>query len=57
MAWLAEDLHHSGVAGNPTLADASMGQRLVDGYGQVLAVVIRDTKEFQIDRLESSGPG
>lgn len=52
VSWLAEDLNRSGAAGNATLATAAMGERLVDGYGQVLAEIIRDTKEFPIDRLE-----
>ena len=57
VAWLAEDLSRSGVAGNATLADAAMGERLVEGYGQVLADVIRDTKDFPIDRLDGTRPG
>lgn len=55
VSWLAEDLNRSGAAGNATLASAAMGERLVDGYGQVLAEIIRDTKEFPIDRLERKG--
>ena len=51
-SWLVEDLNDSGVIGNATLADAIMGQRLVDSYGKALAEVIRDTKEFPIARLE-----
>ena len=54
VSWLAEDLNRSGAAGNATLASAAMGERLVDGYGQVLAEIIRDTKEFPIDRLEGN---
>lgn len=52
VAWLAEDLNVSGAAGNATLASASMGETLVESYGQVLAEIIRDTKEFPIDRLQ-----
>ena len=55
VSWLAEDLNRAGAAGNATLASAAMGERLVNGYGQRLADVIRDTKEFPIDRMES-GP-
>ena len=52
VSWLAEDLNRAGAAGNATLASAAMGERLVNGYGQILADVIRDTKEFPIDRME-----
>ena len=51
LAWLAEDLHSSGVAGNSTLATASIGKHLVDGYGRVLSEIIQDTKDFPLDRL------
>ncbi len=52
VSWLAEDLNRDGAAGNATLASPEMGERLVNGYGQVLADVIRDTKEFPIERME-----
>ena len=51
LAWLAEDLHFSGVAGNSTLATASIGKHLVDGYGRMLSEIIQDTKYFPLDRL------
>lgn len=50
-AWLAGDLNRSGVVGNPRLADAAMGERLVTHYGGVLADVIGDARAFPIDRL------
>jgi len=50
-SWLADDLHPSGVTGDATLADAGMGRRLVDHYGTALADVIRDAREFPLDRL------
>ena len=53
LAWLAEDLHSSGVAGNSTLATASIGKRLVDGYGRMVSEIIRDTKDFPLDRLNN----
>ena len=56
VSWLAEDLSHAGAAGDATLASAAMGERLVNGYGQMLADVIRDTKEFPIGRMERNGP-
>ena len=53
-AWLAGDLHPSGVTGNAALADAALGRRLVDGYGEALADVIRDARQFPLDRLAST---
>jgi creatinine amidohydrolase len=55
VAWLIEDLNRAGAAGNATLANAAMGERLVNGYGRVLADVILDTKEFPIDQIKRSG--
>jgi creatinine amidohydrolase len=53
-AWLAEDLHPSGVTGDARLATASMGARLVGHYGRALADVILDAHEFPVDRLADS---
>ena len=50
-SWLAGDLHTAGTVGNATLADATMGARLVDHYAERLAGVIRDAKTFPIDTL------
>lgn len=50
-AWLAGDLTQTGVTGDATLATASLGERLVDHYGQALADALRDTKDFPLDRL------
>ena len=50
-SWLAQDLSPSGVTGDARLADDAMGERLVAHYGQVLAEVIRDTKDFPLNRL------
>ena len=50
-AWMAGDLHPSGITGNPALADAAMGARLVEHHGTVLAEVIRDTLDFPLERL------
>jgi creatinine amidohydrolase len=55
-AWLAGDLHPSGVVGDATLADRDMGKRLVEHYASVLAEVIRETRDFPLDRLRSSSP-
>jgi creatinine amidohydrolase len=53
-AWLAEDLHPSGVTGDARLATSALGGRLVRHYGKALADVILDTWDFPLDRLESS---
>jgi creatinine amidohydrolase len=50
-AWLAGDLHPSGVVGDARRADARMGERLVRHYGGVLADVIQDARGFPLDRL------
>ena len=50
-AWMAEDLSASGVTGNATLATVALGQRLLDGYGRMLADVILDTRDFPIETL------
>lgn len=50
-SWLAGDLHPSGAVGDPRLADADMGARLVEHYGRLLAEVIGDARRFPLDRL------
>ncbi|QIT56724.1 creatininase family protein [Aquisalimonas sp. 2447] len=50
-AWLAGDLHPSGVAGNAAAADAETGGRLVAHYGGVLAALIEDAGRFPLERL------
>ncbi len=50
-AWLADDLAPDGVIGDPRLADAEMGRRLVAHYGTTLADVIRDARAFPLQRL------
>ncbi len=50
-AWLAGDLNRQGVTGDATLGTAELGAELVAHYGQVLADVIRDAREFPLDRL------
>lgn len=50
-AWLAEDLTASGITGDPTLANADAGARLLRHYGQALADVVADTRAFPLDRI------
>lgn len=51
VAWLAEDLHPTGVAGRPRLATPEMGEALVAHWGRALARVIEETKAFPLERL------
>jgi creatinine amidohydrolase len=50
-AWVATDLSRTGVTGNPALATAGAGARLVAHYGAVLAEVVRDARAFPLERL------
>ena len=50
-AWLAEDLHPSGVTGDARLATADLGALLIAHYAKALADVILDTWDFPLDRL------
>ena len=54
IAWLAGDLHPSGVAGDAALADAALGRTLLKGYAGALADIIRDAREFPLERLAGS---
>ncbi len=42
-AWLAGDLDASGIAGDPRLADAALGERLVTAYAAAIAEVLVET--------------
>ena len=50
-SWLANDLNSNGVTGDATLANPSIGKRLVNYYGQALSEVIRDAKAFPLEQL------
>lgn len=52
-SWTAQDLNPDGAVGDATLADAAMGARFVEHYGARLADVVRDTRRFPLDRLDS----
>lgn len=55
-AWLSDDLNPRGVVGNATLADAAMGRRFVEHYGQVLAEILKDAAVFPLGRLSTARP-
>jgi creatinine amidohydrolase len=50
-AWMAADINRSGVSGDARLANAPRGELLVNYYGEALADVIRDAKDFPLERL------
>ncbi|MDA3920540.1 MAG: creatininase family protein [Salinisphaera sp.] len=50
-AWMANDLHPAGVAGDARLADAATGARLVAHFGTRLAEVIEETATFDLSAL------
>lgn len=52
-AWMAQDLHAEGAVGNALFADAALGARLVNHYGNAIAEVIRDTAAFPLETLRS----
>ncbi len=50
-AWLAEDVEDSGISGDPRLASAAIGEKLVKHHGRILAEVIREARHFPLERL------
>ncbi|WP_110668117.1 creatininase family protein [Salinicola halophilus] len=50
-AWMAQDLHSSGVTGNARLADADIGRRLVAHFAARLAAVIDEAGRFDLATL------
>lgn len=53
-AWLSDDLNPRGVVGDAILADADMGRRLLDAYGEFLAAVLKDAAIFPLGRLATA---
>lgn len=51
-AWMAEDLHPDGVAGNAAAADPALGARLVHLYGRRLAESICAVARFDLSLLD-----
>lgn len=57
-AWMAQDLHSSGVAGNALLASVELGEQLVGHYAAILAGLISEAQAFDLSRFDSlRGPG
>ncbi len=55
-AWMAQDLHPSGVAGDATKADAEKGRRVVEHMAKSLAELVEETARFPLDSLREE-PG
>lgn len=51
--WMAQDLHPSGVCGDASLADEALGARLVGHFGERLARVIEDARDFDLAALRT----
>ncbi|GAB3685567.1 creatininase family protein [Salinisphaera aquimarina] len=50
-AWMAQDLHASGVTGNARLASAEQGARLSAHFAARLATLIDEASTFELDAL------
>ncbi|OLO03913.1 MULTISPECIES: creatininase family protein [Salinicola] len=55
-AWMAQDLHPSGVTGNAALANADIGRRLVEHFSARLATVIEEAGRFDLATLRGPTP-
>jgi len=49
--WMAQDLHRCGVAGDARLADADIGRTLVGHYAGMLARIVEEAADFDLDTL------
>jgi creatinine amidohydrolase len=55
-AWQAQDLHHSGAAGDATQASADKGERLLDHGARAFCELLSDVDKFDVKML-LPGPG
>ncbi|MGO1343368.1 creatininase family protein [Chromohalobacter japonicus] len=55
-AWMAQDLHPSGVVGNATLATPALGERLVAHFAARLASVVEEAHCFDLAQLRERSP-
>jgi creatinine amidohydrolase len=53
---MAQDLHPSGACGDPRLADAALGERLVEHFATRLARIIEDARDFDLEGLVERSP-
>lgn len=50
-AWMAQDLHPSGACGDPRLASAELGGRLVEAAAEALVTLLQETSAFPLENL------
>ncbi|MEX2629287.1 MAG: creatininase family protein [Tistlia sp.] len=50
-AWMTQDLHPSGACGDPRLASAELGERLVSAAAEALVTLLRETADFPLENL------
>ena len=55
-AWMAQDLHPSGACGDPRLADAALGARLVEHFASRLARIVEEAHDFDLEALVTCAP-
>jgi creatinine amidohydrolase len=53
-AWQTQDLNPTGVCGDPTLADAAIGARLVEQAATTLIEILQEVDRFPLDRLKDA---
>jgi len=51
-AWQTQDLNPTGVCGDPTLADAALGARLVEQAAVKLVEILAEVDRFPLERLD-----
>jgi creatinine amidohydrolase len=56
LAWLAEDLHPGGVAGDARLGTAALGECLVAHYGERIARILSETREMTLITASGKRP-
>lgn len=56
VAWMAQDLHPSGAAGDASVATADKGRITVDNAAQKLVTVIEEVSRLPIDSVIQKGP-
>jgi creatinine amidohydrolase len=52
--WMAQDLHHSGAAGDATTASAKAGSAVLDHAATGLAALIREVVSYPLENLRTS---
>ncbi|MEM9371943.1 MAG: creatininase family protein, partial [Pseudomonadota bacterium] len=52
-AWMAQDLHPEGVAGNAAVADAETGQLIVETAAAGLAQLLDETAAYPLANLKN----